>query len=177
MVLVGPSMEETTTLTDTEYETVKNALRLARSEDTEADAIASALQVCTEDRVKSEGVFRSFFRHLMLDFGSHLDEIQGMLVEPFEQPIFLREEEGEQNVAALKAFLKILEAKGWLANFFWPVRIERYAEKAPTPLEVMHDLTEDAINFECDIADAKKMIRGWPELFTGERAAELQEVK
>jgi hypothetical protein len=176
-VLVGPSVEETTTLSESEYKTLKCALELARSEDKEAEAIASALQDCTEDCVKSKGVFRGFFRSLMLDFGEHIDEIQGMLVEHFEQPIFLREDEGAEHVTALKAFLKILEAKGWLANFFWPVRIERYAEKSPTPLEVMQDLTESAVMFECDINDAKKMIREWPELFPGQRAAELQEVK
>jgi len=177
-VLVGPSVDETTVLTDTEYETLKSALRLARSEDKEAEAIASALRACTEEVcVKPEGVFRQFFRGLMLDFGEHMDELQGILVDSDGSPIFMREDEGTEHIAALKAFLKILEAKGWLAEFFWPVRIERYVEKAPTPLEVMQELTESAVIFECNISDAKDMIRDWPQFFSGQTEAALQEVK
>ena len=51
------------------------------------------------------------------------------------------------------------EAGNWLANFFIPVRIEQYAEKTPTPLKVMHDLTEPAEMFQFDVDDAKRMMR------------------
>jgi hypothetical protein len=167
-VLVGPSREETTTLTDTEYETLKNALRLARSEDKQADAIAHAVRGCTEARGDT---FRWFFNVLLSRFGEHSDELRAMLVEGGEDPIFITEEEGvgSDHFSLLKAFLEIMRADGWLAEFF-RVRIEMYAKKTPTPLEFMRALTEEAANFEYSVGDAKRMMRDWPEFFTTQAA-------
>jgi hypothetical protein len=165
-VLIGESMEETTVLTDTEYKTIRNALRLARSEDKEARAIACALSSCDAEMCKSHGgTLRAFLDLLLLDLGTHADEIQGLLFErPTHGTMFMREEEGGEHAAALKAFLKILQSDNWLAKFFLPVRIEMYAEHTPTPLRVMQDLTESVLNFECDIMDAKRTMCEWPEL-------------
>jgi hypothetical protein len=125
-----------------------------------------ALSCCDAEMCKSHGgTLRAFLALLLLDLGTHADEIQGLLFErPTHGTMFMREEEGGEHAAALKAFLKILQSDNWLAKFFLPVRIEMYAEHTPTPLRMMQDLTESALNFECDIMDAKRTMSEWPEL-------------
>src|SRR6266516_3589058 len=102
--------------------------------------------------------------------GEHIHELQGMLVERGEQPVFMYEETGTEQAVALKAFLKILESGEWLAKFFVPVLIEEYAKQMPTPLEMMKHLAEPALNFEADIDDARRMIHNWPQFFPGQMA-------
>lgn len=175
-VLVGPNVEETTTLTESEYQTLKNALRLARAwergqglgeDDREANAIASALRDCDETMCRAyRGTLRAFLRFLMVARGEHADEIRAMLVDPSEV-ILMREDEGARHAASLKALLRILESGGWLADFFSPGLLEFWAKKTPTPLAVMEQLTEPAFNFESTIDEAKQMMRDWPELFPG----------
>jgi hypothetical protein len=171
-VLVGPNNDETILLDQGEYETLKRALALARSGDTEANAIADALPDL-EQRVKDYGVLRTFLAHLMSALGEHADEIQAMLVKLGEQPIFMREKRGSQQCASLEGFLKVLQDQGWLADFL-DVRIQYYAEHRPTPLEVMNALAESAVIFEGDVQDAKKMIRDWPAFFPTQMEAKAE---
>ncbi|MGI9073354.1 MAG: hypothetical protein ACR2JB_19060 [Bryobacteraceae bacterium] len=175
--LVGPNMAETTILSESEYKTLKNALRLARLDDEEADAIADAVASSTELRCSQlGGVFRYFFHAFLGQVGQHRsDEIHSMLVEGGEEPIFIADVEGPDRFALLKAFLDILRSDGWLASFL-SARIERYAQKSPTPLELMEGLTEDAVNFDLNINDAKRLIREWPEFFEPQ-GTEAQEAK
>jgi hypothetical protein len=162
-VLVGE--HETTLLEEEEYRRLKDVLELCRGLDCrETAAILSALRAYRGDLMPGRTPIASFFAYLMADLSPNMDEVQGILVQAGEEPSFMRDEEGEQHGVALEAFLKILQSRNWLADFFVPVRIEKYAEKTPTPLSVMQDLTESAEMFESYVADAKRMMREWPEL-------------
>lgn len=163
-VLVGPDKDETTLLDGDEYRKLKSALQVIRSEDRESNAVLSALRAFTGHSFEGSTPLATFFSYLMSDLADAMDEIQGILVQGDEEPIFMRDDKGTEHAAALKAFLKILEADSWLTDFFIPVRIEQYAEETPTPLRVMQDLAEPAMIFESDVAEAKRMIREWPEL-------------
>jgi hypothetical protein len=168
-VLVGPSQDESTLLDEDEYRTLKDVLELCRGLDCrETAAILSALRAYRGNLIPGGTAIASFFAYLMADLSPDMDEVQGILVQAGKEPSFMRDEEGEQQAVALQAFLKILQSRNWLADFFIPVRIEKYAENPPTPLKVMRDLTESAEMFQSYVADAKRMMREWPEFFPGQ---------
>ena len=98
----------------------------------------------------------SFFAYLMADLADNMDEVQAILVQR-EEPSFMREEEGERQATCLKAFLKVLQDGKWLADFLG-VRMPQYAERCPTPLEVIQALTEAAAHFDSGLRDAKRMV-------------------
>lgn len=165
-VLIGDKRGEGTVLSESELTILQNALALWRSEDSEANVIAKALLGCSEKR--QGGWFRIFLWELMDCTTGVLDETVGMLVALREDPVFLRDNEnGEERMRSLQAFLKILQRGDWLADFLFAERIEKYAKKCPQPLELMRALAEHADYFESDVEDAKRMMREWPELFAG----------
>jgi hypothetical protein len=154
---------ESTMLSDDEYKLLKCALQLARSEEKEAQAMVYALRGYVEDATPKLKGLLLFFALLMGELGQTCDEVEGMLVGKAKQPILI---DDKDNIAAAEALLKILQQpRGWLPDFLRSFRLKMWAEKTPTPLEVMEALTEEAFNFECDISDAKRTMSAWPQFF------------
>src|SRR5437764_15404543 len=99
--LIAPKVEESTILNELEYQTVAAALKLARSQSREAQAVARAIRrgpdptYAMRDSEQSRyPILRRFVDVVMEDLGSHVEEIQGMICLGNDDPVFLYEDKG-----------------------------------------------------------------------------------
>jgi hypothetical protein len=72
---------------------------------------------------------------LLSNYGEHVEEFEGMLVDSGEKPVFIREGEGPgDRLSVLNAFLKLLRTGGWL-GYCLDCSVEVWAKELPTPLK------------------------------------------
>ena len=165
-VLIGPEIADGTVLSEYEYLVVRNALRLARSEDSEEDAISYALRYSENHKTS---VLRRFLGNVMEHLGEHCEDMRGLIWNwDAKEVIFLREEEGQEQADAVNALVKLLRAGGWLAEFI-ECELNYYARNPEknyhTPFELMFHLAEEAENLESDVDNAKALMKRYPERF------------
>jgi hypothetical protein len=177
-VLIGPAVDESEMLTEFEYELVKRALELSRSEkDVEAQAITYGIERCSKRWLESYsqmgGSTLTVFMHgLLQTLGDHAEAVQGMLATQHldERMRLLGEgEEGEREVECLDGLLTLIRAGDWLGDFL-KTEIPRIVQSGscPTPIGFMQSLHTCAAKFESEIAIARRMLQGWPALISSE---------
>lgn len=174
-VLVGKKPEDTTVLSEREYEIAQNAVELDRTpNDPEADAIAHTIGKAKRgwyekwNAIENDGTLRWFLRDLLQRLGSDDEDVIGMVVRSDDKPIWLREEEGSRRLECIVNLLQILDAGGWLGDEV-PVFLQLWAKKMPTPAQAMWFFSERAENFDSEIEHAKKLMALWPEKFAAEK--------
>src|SRR6476646_1986731 len=99
--LIAPKKEDSVILDELEYETVAAALKLARSESKEAQALACAIRQCQhrklygseEDRYP---ILRTLLAEVMETLGEHVEEIKGMICLWDDHPTILYEDSGQR---------------------------------------------------------------------------------
>ena len=163
-VLIGAYDEYGTVLWDEEVEIVHSALRLARSDDKEENAIARALCKCE----KQEDTLGSFLGAVLREQEEAAQGPIGFFWDGKEGTTFIGNgTRANQELEALKELQKLLEFGGWLAEFL-RVHLGWYLKHDSTPLEVMAHLVEEAANFESDVQHAKDITSRYPKMFAAE---------
>jgi len=150
-----------------EHQVLRKALALARSEDREPHSIAEGLSwlSLSKEEQQPEMILGDFLHGLMDRVTPAAGQIVGMLADSLrDRPTFIDDSDDEGTMDTLEAFLKLLRQDNWLAEFL-RLRVKKYAESCPQPLEVMQFLAEESVTFDSNLADAKQMIRDYPELF------------
>ena len=165
--LIGPKVEDSTILDETEYETVSAALKLARSNDREAQALANAIRACQdpERQVRTwacsqHPVLRHFFSWLSDDLGECVDDVRAIICLKSDDPVLLLEGEGERQATAVEALLKIFAGREWLAEFLL-AELPKFAKEPPPPMRVIWELVEEANQFQLKMDMAERMLANW----------------
>ena len=148
-------------------ETVAAALKLARSESKEAQALAEAIRFCQDPRYPLPAcdsdrnpILRRFCSQLSDDLGECVNDVKGMICLWDDHPVLLYEKKGQRQAEAIRALLKVFEAGEWLAEYLL-LRLPAFAKEPPTPMRMMWELTEKATEFQMHLETTERMLANW----------------
>lgn len=167
VLVSGVPGHEPQTLSQDEYAALNTCLAFYRSDEPQLRAIAAAIRGCPRsERITDTHTLKWFFMQLCGHLGDCWDDVDSILTQDYEEPLFLHRPDTYDNCEfderkSLAAFLKVLRSGGWFAHWL-DSQVRTCAEGKnlpPTPLGIMQTLTQEAAAFEQRIDKAREVLR------------------